>query len=69
MILAHYCSRTVLQEQMDQIREHGSRLWPRNMLQIAIAYFSYFRIEASLAFYESYLSIRRLAGLPPIGKV
>ncbi|MCJ1388222.1 hypothetical protein MMC18_001067 [Xylographa bjoerkii] len=34
MILARYCSRTVFEEQMEIIGQHGNMLWPRNLLRL-----------------------------------
>ena len=64
MILARYCSRTVFQEQMEQIRQHGSILWPFNLFRFLDAWISYSRVEVKLSLYEYYVSIRGLAGFP-----
>jgi len=66
LILARYCSRTVYQEQMELIREHGSRFRPSNLLRMLRAWSSYMRVELKLSLYEYYVSIRRLAGFPVV---
>ena len=63
MILARYCSRTVFQEQMEIIGQHGSLLWPRNMLRLVSAWSSYMRVGLKLSLYEYYISLRRALGL------
>ena len=64
MILARYCSRTVFQEQMEQIRQRGSIFWPQNFFRFLAAWTSFMRVEVKLSLYEYYISIRRLAGFP-----
>lgn len=66
MILAHYCSRTVFQEQMDAIRRKGSIFWPHNFLRLLGAWASFMRIELKLSLYEQYTSIRRFARMSPL---
>ena len=66
LILARYCSRTVFQEQMELIYEHGSRFRPSNLLRILRAWSSYMRVEVKLSLYEYYISIRRLTGFPVV---
>ncbi|KAI1273467.1 ABC1-domain-containing protein [Xylaria sp. FL0933] len=64
LILAHYCARTVLREQVDEIRQRpGSLLSPGNALRFVAAWVGYLRIELKLEFFELWLSIRRIAGL------
>ncbi|MCJ1473054.1 hypothetical protein MMC13_001703 [Lambiella insularis] len=62
MILARYCSRTVFQEQMEFINQHGSKLWPSNFFRLVGAWSSYMRVELKLTLYETYLSMRRAFG-------
>ncbi|MCJ1400784.1 hypothetical protein MMC11_003992 [Xylographa trunciseda] len=66
MILARYCSRTVFEEQMEIIGQHGSILWPRNLLRLVGAWTSYMRVELKLSLYESYLSLRRALGFSAV---
>lgn len=63
LILARYCSRTVFQEQMELIAQHGSVLWPQNLFRLAVAWGAYMRVELKLSVYEHYLSVRRKLGL------
>lgn len=64
LILARYCSRTVFQEQIELIQEHGSTLRPVNLFRFLRAWSSYMRVELKLSLYELYISIRRLTGFP-----
>ncbi|KAL8711283.1 MAG: hypothetical protein Q9220_004180 [cf. Caloplaca sp. 1 TL-2023] len=64
LILAHYCSRTVFQEQMELLGRKGRLFWPRNALHLLAAWISYARVEAKLLFYEWYISLRRIAHSP-----
>ena len=66
MILAHYCSRTVFQEQVENLKRKGSLLTPSNAVRIAMAWCSFIRVELKLSLYEWYISIRRSAHLPPV---
>ena len=64
MILARYCARTVLEEQMDEIREHnGSLLWPANALRFLAAYVGFLRVELKLEMFEMWLSLKRIVGI------
>ncbi|KAI9712525.1 MAG: hypothetical protein M1812_006834 [Candelaria pacifica] len=68
LILAHYCSRTVFGEQMEEIGRHGSFLLPRNLLRLLSAWASYMKVEWKLSLYEYHISLRRLLGTPaPVG--
>ncbi|KAI1429198.1 ABC1-domain-containing protein [Xylaria sp. FL1777] len=63
LILAHYCARTVLREQVDEIRQRpGSLLSPGNAIRFIAAWMGYLRIELKLEILELWLSIRRIAG-------
>lgn len=63
MILARYCTRTVFQEQLEQIREMGSLFWPPNSVRVIVAWASYVRVGIKLEAFEVWLAIRRLLGL------
>lgn len=63
MILARYCTRTVFQEQLEQIRAQGSLFWPPNALRVLFAWASYVRVGVKLELFEMWLGLRRLAGL------
>ena len=69
MILAHYCSKTVFEEQMEIIRRHGSMFSPGNFVRLLGACFSFLRVELRLATYEHFLSIRRFFRLSPIQSI
>ncbi|KAF2963734.1 hypothetical protein GQX73_g9849 [Xylaria multiplex] len=63
LILAHYCARTVLREQVDEIRQRpGSLLSPGNAVRFIAAWMGYLRVELKLEFFELWLSIRRIVG-------
>jgi aarF domain-containing kinase len=62
LILARYCTRTVYQEQLEKIREHGSFLWPGNLIRVLRAWSSFMRVELKLSAYEFYLALRRMLG-------
>lgn len=64
LILARYCSRTVFEEQVENIRNHGSLLWPRNTIMLLGAWLGYFRVELKLEAFELWLGIKRVIGLP-----
>ena len=61
MILARYCSRTVFREQLETIGQHGSFLWPKNLLRFIQAWSSNLSVELKLSLYEYYMFIRRMA--------
>ena len=66
LILAHYCSKAVFQEQMEIISQEGSMLQPRNLIRLLGACFSFLRVEFRLTVYESLVSLRRLFRLAPV---
>lgn len=63
LILARYCSRTVFEEQVEELRKRGSLLWPRNMVGLFGAWLGYFRVEVKLEVFELWLSIKRMLGV------
>ncbi len=63
LILARYCSRTVFEEEIDNIRQKGSLLWPRNALRVIGAWLGFFRVELKLEAFELWLSIKRAVGM------
>jgi aarF domain-containing kinase len=63
LILARYCSRTVFEEQVEELRKRGSLLWPRNMVGLFGAWLGYFRVEVKLEVFELWLSIKRMLGM------
>lgn len=62
LILARYCMRTVFNEQLEQIRQHGSYLWPPNTLRLLAASLGFLRVEVKLKAFEFWLSVKRMAG-------
>ncbi|KAI1812644.1 ABC1-domain-containing protein [Poronia punctata] len=63
LILAHYCARTVLREQVDEIKQSpGNLLSPRNAFRFVTAWMGFLRVELKLEAFELWLAIRRLAG-------
>lgn len=63
LILARYCSRTVFEEQVEELRERGSLLWPRNVVGLLGAWLGYFRVELKLEAFELWLSVKRVVGM------
>lgn len=63
LILARYCSRTVLEEQVENLRARGSLLWPRNALGLISAWLGYLRVELKLEVFEAWLSIKSMVGM------
>jgi aarF domain-containing kinase len=60
LILARYCSRTVFEEQVEELRKRGSLLWPRNIVGLFGAWLGYFRVGVKLEVFELWLSIKRM---------
>lgn len=63
LILARYCSRTVFQEQVEDLRKRGSLLMPRNLIGLVGAWLGYFRIELKLEAFELWLSVKRAVNM------
>jgi aarF domain-containing kinase len=63
LILARYCSRTVFEEQVENIKAMGSLLWPLNTLRLVGAWLGYLRVELKLEAFEAWLSLKRMVGL------
>lgn len=59
LILARYCSRTVFEEQVEELKKRGSLLWPRNLVGLLRAWLSYFRVEVKLEAFELWLAVKR----------
>ena len=60
LILARYASRTVYEEQLDNL--NGSVLWPRNLFLWLSAWSRHMRVELQLSSYEMYLKLRAMMG-------
>ncbi|KAI1501813.1 ABC1 family-domain-containing protein [Biscogniauxia marginata] len=64
MILARYCARTVLREQVEGVRQSpGSLLRPGNAFRFIAAWMGYLRVELKLEIFELWLSIKRIVGI------
>ncbi|KAI8251621.1 ABC1 family protein [Colletotrichum sp. SAR11_239] len=63
MILARYCTRTVFEEQLEDLRARGSLLWPPNAFRLASAWVGFLRVEFKLGAFELWLSLKRVFGL------
>ena len=63
LILARYCSRTVFEEQLENIRNRGSLLWPGNVVRLLGAWVRYARVELKLEAFELWLGFKRLLKL------
>jgi aarF domain-containing kinase len=59
LILARYCSRTVFEEQVEELKKRGSLLWPRNFIGLISAWLGYFRVEVKLEAFEFWLAMKR----------
>jgi len=60
LILARYCSRTVFEEQIEEIRRNGSLFWPSNTIRVLGAWLGYVRVELKLEAFELWLSFKRV---------
>ncbi|KAK2038301.1 ABC1 family protein [Colletotrichum somersetense] len=67
MILARYCTRTVFEEQLEDLKRRGSLLWPPNTIRLVSAWISFLRIEVKLGAFELFLSVKRMLGLKGAG--
>ncbi|KAM3072282.1 hypothetical protein ACMFMG_009093 [Clarireedia jacksonii] len=63
LILARYCSRTVYEEQVEEIGKRGSLWWPANGVRLVWAWLGFLRVELKLEAFEVYLRVRRMVGL------
>ncbi|KAH8821134.1 ABC1 family protein-like protein [Xylogone sp. PMI_703] len=63
LILARYCSRTVFEEQYENIKMQGSLLWPPNTLRLLGAWLGYLRVELKLGSFEFWLGLKRALGV------
>ncbi|ATZ48914.1 Bcmcp2 [Botrytis cinerea B05.10] len=62
LILARYCTRTVFEEQLEQIKARGSLLWPANGIRLLVAWLGYMRVELKLEAFEVWLRAKRIMG-------
>lgn len=64
MILARYCARTVLEEELEEIQERGGGLlWPGNAVKLLQAWVGFLRVEIKLEAFELWLTLKRLIGI------
>ncbi|GKT91083.1 LOW QUALITY PROTEIN: ABC1 family protein [Colletotrichum tofieldiae] len=63
MILARYCTRTVFEEQLEDLKRRGSLLWPPNTIRLVSAWIGFLRVEVKLGAFELFLSVKRMLGL------
>lgn len=63
MILARYCTRTVFEEQVEELRKRGSLFWPPNAVRFAAAWIGFLRVEIKLEAFELWLGLKRILGL------
>ncbi|KAF1955591.1 ABC1 kinase family protein [Byssothecium circinans] len=66
LILARYASRTVYEEQLENLAAAGSVLWPTNFLRLLRAYTAFMRVELKLSVYETYLKLRAMLGMQQV---
>jgi aarF domain-containing kinase len=66
MILARYCTRTVFHEQLEEIRQRGSLLWPPNAVRVFAAWVGFLRVEIKLEAFELWLVMKRALGFKSI---
>lgn len=59
LILARYCSRTVFEEQVENLKKNGSLWWPTNFFGLVGAWMGYFRVEVKLEAFETWLAVKR----------
>ncbi len=59
LILARYCSRTVFEEQVEDLKKRGSLFWPPNMVGLLGAWLGFLRVELKLEAFELWLAIKR----------
>lgn len=58
LILARYATRTVLEEQMESIKESGGMLHLGNFFHFLRAWVGFLRVELKLSLYETLLSLK-----------
>jgi aarF domain-containing kinase len=63
LILARYCSRTVYEEQVEELKKRGSLWRPTNILGLLGAWLGYFRVGMKLEAFETWLKVQRALGM------
>lgn len=59
LILARYCSRTVFEEQVEELKKRGSLWWPGNFFGLVGAWLGFVRVELKLEAFEAWLALKR----------
>lgn len=59
LILARYCSRTVFEEQVEELRKKGNLWWLVNFFGFLGAWLGYARVEVKLEAFETWLAVKR----------
>lgn len=63
LILAHYATRCVFNEQMELIKESGGLFRLSNFVKFLAAWAGYLRVEVKLSVYEAIHSFKSRVGL------
>lgn len=63
LILGRYCSRTVYEEQLENIKARGSLLWPSNVVRLLGAWWGFWRVELKLSAFEMWIGVKRVVGI------
>lgn len=63
LILARYCSRTVYEEQVEELKKKGSLWKPSNLMGLLGAWLGYFRVGVKLEVFETWLRVQRVMGM------
>jgi len=69
MILARYCTRTVFEEQVEELRKRGSLFWPPNTIRLLAAWIGFLRVEVKLGAFELWLGCKRAFGFKSVALV
>lgn len=59
LILAHYCSQTIFEESVEDLKKRGSLLWPSNTICYFQSLFSFLRVQFRLEAFELALVVKR----------
>jgi len=60
MILARYCSRTVFEEEIEQLHTTKHLTKIQKLVKYLSAYVAYYRIDLKLMIYERYLQLKSM---------
>lgn len=59
LILARYCSQTVLEEKLEELRNRKGLLWPSNMFSLFRCWWDFLRVQTKLEMFELGLVFQR----------